>query len=74
MDFFKPQVEEEEKPNVFPFLKDEGDDDWVLDQADEVVVAPTKTQAVPKAQQIPQNDRLLARLVFLVQFPNVDFN
>ena len=47
---YLPQVDEEEKPDLSPFLEDEGDNDWVLQQVSEGDVAPTYSHPVPNAQ------------------------
>ena len=47
---YLPQVDEEEKPDLSPFLEDEGDNDWVLQQVSEGDVAPTNPHPVPNAQ------------------------
>ena len=69
-------MDEEEKPDLFPFLKNEGDDDRVLEQVRECAVAATLPHPVPKAQQVLQKDCLLARLLKFVQFSvaNVDLD
>ena len=45
-------MDEEEKSDVSPFLKDEGDDDRVFEQVGEGDVTATDPHAVPKAQQV----------------------
>ena len=60
-------MDEEEQPDVFPFFKDEGDNDGMLQQVGEGDATATSTHAVPKAEQVLQKDCLIARLVMLVQ-------
>ena len=69
-------MDEEEKSDVSPFLKDECDQDWVLEQVGEGAVAATHPHPVPKAQQVLQKDRLLSRHLMFVQFSvaNVDLD
>ena len=62
-------MDEEEKSDLSPFLEDESDNDRVLDQAGESHVAATHPHPVAEAEQVLQQDRLLARLVMLVQLP-----